>query len=73
MKPSLRKEGRERGSVGQQGGVWLLESALEGALTRGSQGWPRDDSTLEDSSNSSPAAGGWCGQKGEGATRMHRL
>lgn len=38
VKPSLRKEGRERGFVGQQGGVWLLEPALEGALARGTQG-----------------------------------
>lgn len=63
---------REKGLCGATGQDVSPGVNFGGCPSQGSQGWPWDESILEDSLNSSPTAVGWCGQKGEAATQMHR-
>ena len=63
---------REKGLCGATGQGVSPGVSFGGYPSQGCQGWPWDESILEDSLNSSPAAVGWCGQKREAATQMHR-
>lgn len=63
---------REKGLCGATGQGVAPGVSFGGCPRQGSHGWPWGESILEDSLNPSPAAVGWCGQKREAATQMHR-